>query len=204
MKSKAENIRKLFAILGRYCNYCNYEIILHVVKRFGDVKLKTRITMYCDSIRTFEISTTVSVYLHAISALPDGEICKGFTQMAMKINKPTSVCTLYEIRQLKEAIAENASVHSYSVYIERVAESSVLVRFRVHPDCTEMVFAALTPDFTYLYNVTVVDNIPEKVTSLGLPAVGATEEDYDQTGDSGLGTGSGSAEYLVKDFLPGI
>ena len=154
---KAENIRKLFAILGRYCNYCNYEIIMHIVKKFGDVKLNTSIMIYCDSIKEFEISTTVSVYLHAISARPDGEICKGFTQMAMKINKPTCVCTLHEIRQLKEAIAESAAVHSYSVYMESIAESSVFVQFLVHPTCAEMVYAAITPCFTYLYNATIVE-----------------------------------------------
>ena len=116
--------------------------------------------MYCDEIYKFEISTTVDVYLKAISALPDGEICRGFTRMAMKINKEISECTLHEIRRQKEAIAENASVHSHSVYIGDVAESSALVQLRVHPACAEMVLAAVTPDFTYLYNVTV-QKIPD-------------------------------------------
>ena len=154
---KAENIRKLFAILGRYCNYCNYEIIVHIVKKFGDVKLRTSIKIYCESINKFEMSTSVSVYLKAISARPDGEICKGFQQMAVKINKSINECSLHEIRQLKEAIAESAAVHSYSVYMESVAESSVLVQFLVHPACTQMVHAAVTPDFSYLYNVAVVE-----------------------------------------------
>ena len=154
---KAENIRKLFAILGRYCNYCNYEIIVHIVKKFGDFKLKRGIGIYCDSIKKFEMSTSVSVYLKAISAHPDGKICKGFTQMAMKINKSTDQCTLHEIRQLKEVIVENAAVHSYSVYMESVTESSVLVQFLVHPACARMVHAAVTPDFSYLYNVTVME-----------------------------------------------
>ena len=154
---EAKNIRKLFAILSRYCNYCNYEIIVHIVKKFGDVKLQTSIKIYCESINKFEMSTSVSVYLKAISARPDGEICKGFTQMAMKINKSTDECSLHEIRQLKEAIAENAAVHSYSVYMESVTESSVLVQFLVHPACAQMVYAAITPDFSYLYHVTVVE-----------------------------------------------
>ena len=154
---EAKNIQKLFAILSRYCNYFNYDIIVHVITKFGDVKLKRGIRIYCDSINKFEMSTSVSVYLKAISARPDGEICKGFEQMAMKINKSTDQCTLHEIRQLKEAIAESAAVHSYSVYMESVTESSVLVQFLVHPACAQMVHAAITPDFSYLYNVTVVE-----------------------------------------------
>ena len=154
---KADNIRKLFAILSRYCNYCNYEIIVHIVKKFGDVQLQTSIKIYCDSIKKFEMSTSVSVYLKAILACPDGEICKGFEQMAMKINKSINECFLHEIRQLKEAIAESAAIHSYSVYMESVTESSVLVQFLVHPACAQMVLATITPDFSYLYNVTVVE-----------------------------------------------
>ena len=154
---EAKNIRKLFAILSRYCNYCNYEIIVHIVKKFGDVKLRASIMIYCNSINKFEMSTTASVYLKAISVLPDSQICKGFEKMAMKINKSTDQCSLHEIRQLKEAIAESAAVHSYSVYMESVAESSVLVQFLVHPAGVQMVHAAITPDFSYLYNVTVME-----------------------------------------------
>ena len=151
---EAKNIRKIFAILGRYCNYSNYEIIVLIIKKFGNIELKGRMLKYCDSIMKFEVNTTVAVYLKAISANPDGEICKGFTRMAMKINKSTSDCTLHEIRQLKEAMAENASVHSYSVYIESMAESSVLVVVRIHPACAQLVYTTMTPDFNYLYNLT--------------------------------------------------
>ena len=150
---EAKNIRKVFAILGRYCNYSNYEIIVHAIKKYGSVEIKARMIKYCDSIKKFEVSTIVAIYLKAISAHPGGEICKRFDRMAVKINKSINECTLHEIRQLKEAIAENASVHSYSMYIESIAESSVLVVLRVHSACTKQVYAAMTPDFTYLYNL---------------------------------------------------
>ena len=150
---EAKNIRKVFAILGRYCSYSNYDIIVHVIKKYGSVELKARMIKYCDSIKKFEVSTIVAIYLKAISAHPGGEICKRFDRMAVKINKSINECTLHEIRQLKEAIAENASVHWYSMYIESVAESSVLVVLCVHSACTKQVYAAMTPDFTYLYNL---------------------------------------------------
>ena len=107
-----------------------------------------------DFVTEIEVSTTAAVYLKAISANPDGEICKGLIRMAMKINKSTSDCILHEIRQLKEAMAENASVHCYSVYIESMAESSVLVVLRIHPACAQLVYTTMTPDFNYLYNLT--------------------------------------------------
>ena len=154
---KADNIQSLFAILRRYCNYYNYGIIVRIIKKMGDAKLNAGITMYYNSINKFEMSTSVSVYLKAISARPDGDICKGFTRMAVKINKSTDQCSLHEIRQLKKAIAKNAAFRSYGIYMESVAESSVLVQFLVHPACVQMIYDAITPDFAYLYNVTVVE-----------------------------------------------
>ena len=79
--------------------------------------------------------------------------------MTVKINKPPSVCTLHEIRKMNEALAEKASLQSYSVYIESVSESSVLVVLRFPPSCVWWILAALTPDFmtTHLLTDVVVD-----------------------------------------------
>ena len=62
---KAENIRKLFAILCRYCNYSNCEIILHLIKKFCEVTLQTRMVDYRESLQRFEMVTTVDIYVTA-------------------------------------------------------------------------------------------------------------------------------------------
>ena len=143
---KTETIEKLFVILGRYCNYSNYEIIFHIVKRFCP-QLKGRMLKYRDSLTSFEKSTTVDVYLCAISARPGGEIREGFIRMTMKINKPPSECTLYEIRELKESIEEKASLQSYAMYIETPEEGSVCVRILIPWEVYSLVSAVLTTEF---------------------------------------------------------
>ena len=127
----AKNIRKLFAILGRYCNYSNYEIILHVVKKYCH-GLKGRMASYRHSLVVFEKSTTVDIYLCAISARPGGKIMKEFIRMTMKINKPPSECSLYEIRELNESIQEEAALEPYAMYIKITGEGSVRVSLRIH------------------------------------------------------------------------
>ena len=151
---EAKDIRKLFAILGRYCNYFNYEIILHLIKKFCEDALKGRMYRYRDSLVEFEMATTIDVYLCAISACQ--KVSEAFSKMAVKINKPVSVCTLHEIRQLKEDIAKEAHLHSYSVYCESVSESSVLVVLRIPPSCTGLVRTAITPDFVRVHHLTEV------------------------------------------------
>ena len=141
----ARNIQKLFAILSRYWSYTNYEILLHLVNRFCDVTLKKGMQEYCDKLETFEVATTIDVYIGAISASDD--LSLAFSQMVLKINKPPSACTLHEIRKLTEALAEKASLHSYSVYIGSIRQSSVMLVLRFPPSAVGWVLAALTPDF---------------------------------------------------------
>ncbi|CAI8026097.1 Putative ankyrin repeat protein MM_0045 [Geodia barretti] len=162
---KAETIQKLFLILGRYCNYTNYEIIFHVVKRFCHT-LRGRMTNYRDSLVAFEKSTTVDVYLCAISARPSGKVSEGFIRMTMKISKSPSECSLYEIRELKESIEENASLESYGMYIDNPDEGSVLVVLHVHKEVCRMVVMVLTPDFRNKHLLTEVTVDGKRLTTL--------------------------------------
>ena len=185
---KAETFQKLFIILGRYCNYSNYEIIFHVVKRFCH-DLKGRMLKYRGSLTTFEKSTTVDIYLCAISARPGGEISLAFTRMTVKLNKPPSECSLYEIRELKESIEEKASLESYAMYIEAPGLGSVCARLRFPKEVGWMVGIVLTPDFKQENRVTEV-----------------SVKDWPWLGDEGLDT------YLVRyhfnpsslDYIPPV
>ena len=117
----AKDMQKIFAILRRYCSYRNYAVLREVVRNFCKAVLQRRMQEYCESLEKFEKATTVDVYLEAIEA---SDILKtSFTKMTMKINKPATECTLHDIRKSKEAIAERASLQSYSVYVGDISES---------------------------------------------------------------------------------
>ena len=143
---ESDTIQKLFIILGRHCNYTNYEIILHIVKRFCK-ELIQQMLSYRDSLIVFEKATTVDVYLCAISAPPGGRISAGFMRMTMKMNKPASECTLHEVRELKESIEEEAALESYAVYIDTPETGSVCVRLCIPEEVGWMVGVVLTFDF---------------------------------------------------------
>ena len=153
---KAENIERIFLILRHYCNYSNYDIILHLVKAFCDAALKKRMQKYRDSFDSFEETTTVDIYLCAISVHPKSDVYQAFSKMIMTIDKPARECTLREIRQLRESLAESADIHSYSAYIECMTTNSVLVVLRIPPSCVVWVGVAVTPDFMQAHHLTDV------------------------------------------------
>ena len=151
----AKNIKRLFTIISRYCNYSNYEIILHLIKKFCEAALKSRMIHYRDSLIEFEKATTIDIYRLAIPAHRD-EVLEAFSKVVAKLKKPASVCTLYEVRQMNEALVEKGDLHSYSVYVESVSEGSVLVVLRIPPSCTGLVRTAITPDFARARHLTEV------------------------------------------------
>ena len=152
---EAKNIRKLFTIISHYCNYSNYEIILHLIKKFCEAALESRILRYRDSLIEFEKATTIDTYCLAIPAHCD-EVLEAFSKIVVEIDKPASVCTLHEVRQFNEALAERADVHSYAIYIASMGKSSVLVALCIPPSCVGLVCTAITPDFAHVHHLTNV------------------------------------------------
>ena len=141
----AKNMHKIFAILRRYCNYNNYEILREVVRKFCEAVLQRRMQEYCESLEKFERATFIDVYLEAISA--GVVLSEEFTKMVLIINKPTSECTLHEVRKTTEAIAEKADLQSYSVYIGAVLKSSVQLELGFPASCVGWILGVFTPDF---------------------------------------------------------
>ena len=141
----AKNMHKIFAILRRYCNYNNYEILREVVRKFCEAVLQRRMQEYCESLEKFEKVTFIDVYLEAISA--GVVLSEEFTKMVLIINKPTSECTLHEVRKTTEAIAEEADLQSYSVYIGAVLKSSVQLELGFPASCVGWILGVFTPDF---------------------------------------------------------
>ena len=142
---KADNVCKMFTILRRYCSYRNYAVLQEVVKNLCSV-LQQRMQEYCESLEKFEKETAVDIYLNAIKA---GDVLEtSFTKMTVKINKPASECTLHEIRKLKEAITERASLQSYSMlYIEEESVGSVRLELGFPANCVGWILGVFTPDF---------------------------------------------------------
>ena len=154
---RAKDMEKIFAILRRYCSYRNYAVLREVVRKFCEAVLQRRMQEYCEFLEKFEKETAVDIYLKAIEA---SDILKSsFTKMTMKINKPASECTLHEIRKLKEAITERASLHSYSMYIEEESVGSVQLELGFPASCVGWILGIFTPDFlaTYLLSDMVLD-----------------------------------------------
>ena len=150
---KAENCKEILGILTRHMDYTNYEILHSIIKSWCSPALNKQMEDYCKSLKKFETSTTVDVYLKAIADEVDEAVRKGFSEMVVKIDKPATQCTLHEVRQLNKEIIKESSLCSYSVYIGAVYRGSVVVRFIFPSSAVGWVLAAITPEFMAIHHL---------------------------------------------------
>ena len=160
----AKNVRKLLAILSRYCDYRNYEVLLHLVNKFCEAT-KSSMMKYCSEIESFETTTTVDIYLEATSG--DKKHSDSFSQMVeVKMDKQSSMCTLYELRKFAEALADNSSLVRYSLFIQAIGPGSVVVELRFPSSAVGWVLAAMTPDFLHTHNLIEVTVDGQPLTTI--------------------------------------
>ena len=157
---EAKNVRKIFVILSRYWSYNNHEILLEVTVWFCDESLQASMQEYCKMLEGFEKATTVDIY---VSAIPlnekQKELKEAFSKIVVQMDKPSSECTLYDIRVLNEAIVLESYLKSHSVYISSVTSKCVVVEFTFPTSAVGWVLAAMTPTFmtTHLLTEVTVD-----------------------------------------------
>ena len=153
---EAKSTKIILAILCRFVDYRNYEILYYVVLKFCGVPLQESMKEFSKALEEFETATSVDVYLSAIPDEVDEELMNGFSEMVVKIKMPESQCTLLEIRKLNKAIIEKSSLCSHSVYVGAVSRNCVVVRFRFPSSAVGWALAAVTPDFMSTHYITEV------------------------------------------------
>ena len=171
---KATDIDELWTLLNCYCDYKNYEIIMYIIEQYIEkhATLMQNMMEYHASSVSFEKSTTVDVYLCAIKIERDSKVYRGFFQMVLRLNKSAWECTLYEIRQLKESIAESADIHSYGVYIDEPRSGSVVIVLRVPPSFLRLVTTIMTPELQQVHQLTNVTMLSPRGRYIKLNQVG--------------------------------
>ena len=161
---EARSIRKLFAILSRYLSFRNYEILREIIVWLSVGPLYQNMLDYCEMLVKFEMSTTVDMYLSAVPEEADEEMKAAFTRMVLRIEKPASECTLYDVRKLNEALVTNSGVSSHSVYISGVANKCVEVAISFPSSVVGWILSAMTPDFMTTHHITEVAVDDRKLT----------------------------------------
>ena len=143
--TKATTTDEIFDQLDDHWNYIDYALLQHLVREFGDGKLQQMMGVYVAELEQFEKKTTVKDFIAATSGYQ--YIPYDFSRAVLRLQKDASECTLYEIRQLKESMRKRSSLNAYTILLEGVHASSVLITLAFPIDVLGMISSAINSDF---------------------------------------------------------
>ena len=160
----AKSVKAIFSILKPYWNHTNYYLLQDLISDLGDSQLKQEMTQYVAELHRFERATSVETFK---SVKKDWEHPPYLKQAILKLEKDEAELTLYDIRLLKEDIANEAAIEAYGSYLNDVHCSTVELTLAFPHDGLEQFALALSPKCLANHQITsvAIDGLPfEKYT----------------------------------------
>ena len=126
---KAEDIDEIFDVLDPYWNYVDYAFLDCIIRKFGTSKLKEKMEKYIAELETFEKKT--SVYEFDLAVTDKRNFPADLKMIAITQTKDPKKCSLYEVRQFKNAVINQSTLNDYALYLKGVSCSSVKITLAV-------------------------------------------------------------------------
>ena len=148
---KAEDIDEIFDILDPYWNYVNYAFLDYIIRKFGTSKLKEKMEKYIAELETFEKKT--SVYDFDLAVTDKRSIPANLKMITIRLARDPNKCSLYEVRQFKNAVINRSTLNDYAIYLKGISCSSVKITLAVPQEVYYTVYDALDEPFMSKHNI---------------------------------------------------
>lgn len=100
-----EDFKEIFNILNPYMDYYNCDFLAHIVKEFGTSELQRKMKMhYIEGLECFEKYTSIESFAH-IRSVHKEIFLDHFVKLVLQMNWNAAYSMLYEVRKLKNAVA---------------------------------------------------------------------------------------------------
>ena len=160
----AKSVKAIFSILEVYWNYSNYYLLQDLIKECGDSPLQKEMEKYVSELHCFEKATSIQTFK---SVKKGWEHPPYLNEAILTLGKDEAELTLYNIRLLKEDIANEAALEVYAFYLNDIHCSAVVLTLAFPREGLELFASALSPEFLAKHQITsvVIDGLPlEKYT----------------------------------------
>ncbi len=99
--------------LSLYCNFLNYSLMEHVVKKFGDEALKTEFQEFKEQLKAFRLKTRLCDVAKHLRMINETLSKQDITSLVVNFNKSWEECTLEDIETSRKGIAQKLFLPSY-------------------------------------------------------------------------------------------
>lgn len=116
---------------------------------------------YVSDLERFEKKTSIQDYIDA--ACSSREIPPELYTVIIEMDRKASECTLYDIRQFKEYLANKSSLGAYTMYLKNVGTNSVVVTLAFPKVASDVIIEELL-EATFLDTCNIISiNIPDTI-----------------------------------------
>ena len=129
---KAKNVDEIFDILDPYWSYVDYDLLEHIIKRFGTSDLQEEMRKYVTELEQFEKETTVHDFSLAIQE--EVVIPARYGKLAVKLKNDSKMFTLHDVRQFKKSLEGELSLKEYTLLFRGRSSNSVKIILAFPPE----------------------------------------------------------------------
>ena len=146
----ASDVDEIFDVIEPYMNHTDYSLLKFIIGTFCNDDLQKMMNSYILELEEFEKKTTVH---DAQNIIHRGKIPNESKPVMVCTDLPPTVCTLYKVRQIREAIAAEAALEPYAHLQLAVHASAVTIVLAFPQHALSLVAQAMTTDFVSTHNI---------------------------------------------------
>ena len=140
--AKTTTVEEIFFILNSYWNFLNCSLLVHIINKFGDEDLKKELSAYTTALKEFRSRTKVTDFSKMCAE--SSEIPPEFVALRTRMGPNWEHCTLEDIEEHQQSLAENSSLADYALYFMAGFPGSIYLLWSVPKHAVN--FLAITID----------------------------------------------------------
>ena len=146
----ANDVDEIFDVIEPHMTHTDYSLLKSIIGKYCSEELNKSMDRYISDLTEYEMRTTVH---DAQKTIHGGNIPNGSKPLVIRTRLPPTVCTLYNVRQVREAIADEAALEPYAHLQLDVHASAVTIVLAFPQLALSLVAQAMTADFLSTHDI---------------------------------------------------
>ena len=143
--AKATTVEEIFSILSRYCNFLNCSLLVHIISKFGNYKLKRQLNSYTETLQVFRSQTKITDFMKVCAENP--HLPPVSVALKAKMSPEWEDRTLEDAEEYHKAMAQNSSLADYVLSLVKGDSGSIFLIWSAPDHAICFVAAAMNSEF---------------------------------------------------------
>ena len=121
----------LWTRLGNYCNFLNFDLLEHVVGKFGSEDLKHKMESYESDLQSFRKSTRLRDFIDCWPVRGQTPPVKELREFVAKVEYRWDNCTLEDLDMLEGVITRKFFLPKFALQVKEIKEGCIVITWLI-------------------------------------------------------------------------